>query len=106
MRKFEPIKPEKEVISLRLDTRMLQEINDWAMEIDISRNEFINQCIDFALKNIDTELIEQVERRHNGRGGMSRRLRTGFEDDEKENYYVGATINILSWKVVNQNVGL
>ena len=82
--KFEPIKPEKEVISLRLDTRMLQEINDWAMEIDISRNEFINQCIDFALKNIDTELIEQVERRHNGRGGMSRRLRTGFEDDEKE----------------------
>lgn len=81
LRKFEPIKPEKEVISLRLDTRMLQER---AMEIDISRNEFINQCIDFALKNIDTELIEQVERRHNGRGGMSRRLRTGFEDDEKE----------------------
>ena len=68
LRKFEPIKPEKEVISLRLDTRMLQEINDWAMEIDISRNE----------------LIEQVERRHNGRGGMSRRLRTGFEDDEKD----------------------
>ena len=31
LRKFEPIKPEKEVISLRLDTRMLQEINDWAM---------------------------------------------------------------------------
>ena len=57
LRKFEPIKPEKEVI---------------------------NQCIDFALKNIDTELIEQVERRHNGRGGISRRLRTGFEDDEKE----------------------
>lgn len=88
LRKFEPIKPEKEVISLRLDTRMLQEINDWAMEIDISRNEFINQCIDFALKNIDTELIEQVERRHNtnGRGGRSQiipKLRTGFEEDEE-----------------------
>ena len=27
-------------------------------------------------------------------------------EDEKENYYVGATINILSWKVVNQGVGL
>lgn len=38
----------------------------------------------FCIENIDTELIEQVERRHNGRGGMSRRLRTGFEDDEKE----------------------
>lgn len=84
LKKFEPKKPEKEVISLRLDSRMLEEINSWAMEIDISRNEFINQCIDFALKNIDTELIEQVERRHNGRGGMSRRLRTGVEDDEKE----------------------
>lgn len=86
LRKFEPIKPEKEVISLRLDTRMLHEINDWAMEIDISRNEFINQCIDFALKNIDTELIEQVERRHNGRGGRYNqiRLKTGFEDDEEE----------------------
>ena len=83
MKKFEPKKPEKEVISLRLDSRMLEEINSWAIEIDISRNEFINQCIDFALKNIDTELIEQVERRHNGRGGMSRRLRTGFEEDEE-----------------------
>ena len=38
---------------------MLEEINSWAIEIDISRNEFINQCIDFALKNIDTDLVEQ-----------------------------------------------
>lgn len=87
LRKFEPKKPEKEVISLRLDTRMLHEINDWAVEIDISRNEFINQCIDFALKNIDTDLIEQVERRHNsnGRGGRYNqiRLKTGFEDEEE-----------------------
>ena len=52
LKKFEPKKPEKEVISLRLDSRMLEEINSWAIEIDISRNEFINQCIDFALKNI------------------------------------------------------
>ena len=89
LRKFEPIKPEKEVISLRLDTRMLQEINDWAMEIDISRNEFINQCIDFALKNIDTDLVECVERKHNtnGRGGRSQiipKLRTGFEEDAQD----------------------
>lgn len=52
---------------------MLEEINSWAIEIDISRNEFINQCIDFALKNIDTDLVESVERKHNtnGRGGRS-----------------------------------
>ena len=60
----------------------------WAMEIDISRNEFINQCIDFALKNIDTDLVESVERKHNtnGRGGRSQiipKLRTGFEEDEE-----------------------
>ena len=85
LRKFEPKKPEKEVISLRLDSGMLQEINSWAMEIDISRNEFINQCIDFALKNIDTELLERVERRHNsGRGGMQRILRTGFEEEKND----------------------
>ena len=88
MKKFEPKKPEKEVISLRLDSRMLEEINSWAIEIDISRNEFINQCIDFALKNIDTDLVESVERKHNtnGRGGRSQiipKLRTGFEEDEE-----------------------
>ena len=84
MAKFIPQKQDKEVISIRLPADLLKEIDENAAKADISRNEFINQCIDFALKNIDTELIEQVERRHNGRGGMSRRLRTGFEDDEKE----------------------
>ena len=88
LKTFEPKKPEKEVISLRLDSRMLEEINSWAIEIDISRNEFINQCIDFALKNIDTDLVESVERKHNtnGRGGRSQiipKLRTGFEEDEE-----------------------
>jgi len=34
LKKFEPKKPEKEVISLRLDSRMLEEINSWAIEID------------------------------------------------------------------------
>ena len=28
------------------------------------------------------------------------------KDDEKESYYVGAQINILSWKIVNQGVDL
>ena len=28
------------------------------------------------------------------------------KDDDKEAYYVGANINILSWKIVSQNVGL
>ncbi|MFQ6939570.1 Mfa1 fimbrilin C-terminal domain-containing protein [Alistipes sp. DJF_B185] len=28
------------------------------------------------------------------------------KNDEKDTYYVGARINILSWKIVNQNVNL
>ncbi|MBQ8143691.1 MAG: ribbon-helix-helix protein, CopG family [Butyricicoccus sp.] len=52
MEKFSPKKYEKEVISLRISSDVLNEIDQRAAETDISRNEFINQCIDFALKNI------------------------------------------------------
>ena len=55
MEKFSPRKVEKEVISLRISSDVLNEIDQRAAETDISRNEFINQCIDFALKNIAGE---------------------------------------------------
>ena len=55
MEKFSPRKVEKEVISLRISSEVLNEIDQRAAETDISRNEFINQCIDFALKNIAGE---------------------------------------------------
>lgn len=48
---FKPIKQEKTVISIRLDVDMLKNIDDLAQKTDISRNEIIVQCIDFALKN-------------------------------------------------------
>ena len=51
--KFIPRKPEKEVISMRISTEILAEIDEKAAKIDISRNEFINQCIRFALANMD-----------------------------------------------------
>ncbi len=53
MENFRPIKPEKEVISLRISCDTLQELERYAAAADISRNELINQCILFALKRLD-----------------------------------------------------
>ena len=53
MEKFVPRKPEKEVISMRIPTEVLEQIDAEADACDISRNEFINQCIAFALRHMD-----------------------------------------------------
>lgn len=53
MEKFVPKKPEKETISVRISDMMLQEVERRAADADISRNEFINQCIRFALDHLD-----------------------------------------------------
>lgn len=54
LEKFIPKKPEKEVISMRISTDVLAQLDTKAAEFDISRNELINQCIAFALANMDT----------------------------------------------------
>jgi len=51
MEGFKPIKNEKIVISIRIDKDLLAEIDRQATETDISRNEMIVQCIDYALEN-------------------------------------------------------
>lgn len=43
---------EKTVITIRIDYSTLEEIDRLAYKTDISRNEFINQCINFALDNL------------------------------------------------------
>ena len=53
MNKFLPKKPEKEVISMRIPTDVLEKLDTKAAAFEISRNEFINQCITFALANMD-----------------------------------------------------
>ena len=55
MEKFEPKKTEKEVISMRIAVDKLSELDKKAQKIGISRNELINQCIDFALSNMQTD---------------------------------------------------
>lgn len=52
MEEFKPIKTEKTVISIRLDVNMLKNIDEISAKTDISRNEFIIQCIDYAIKNM------------------------------------------------------
>ena len=56
MAKFTPRKPEKEVISLRLAISTLEEIDQKAAEIGISRNELINQMIMYALNVVQRTL--------------------------------------------------
>lgn len=53
MGKFIARKPEKEVISLRISIDTLREIDDKSSTIGISRNELINQMINYALANMD-----------------------------------------------------
>ena len=57
MEKFKPSKSdkskEKSVISIRLDSELLQTVDEISAKADISRNEFIVQCIEYALKNMN-----------------------------------------------------
>lgn len=62
MIKFQPSKSEKVVISIRLEDYKFQEIDKIASKIDISRNELINQCLDYALNNLE---FKELKRKNN-----------------------------------------
>lgn len=57
MNTFQPSKKtlnnNKLVISVRMDITRINEIDKIASKIDISRNELINQCVEYALKNLE-----------------------------------------------------
>lgn len=53
MEKFVARKPEKDVISMRISVDTLQVLDDKAAKAGISRNELINQMIQFALANME-----------------------------------------------------
>ncbi len=55
---FTPQKQDKELISVRLPVDLLKTIDKNAAKADISRNEFINQCILFAMENISSKKPE------------------------------------------------
>ena len=55
MEVFMPRKPDKEVISIRIPSDLLESVDRNAANADISRNEFINQCIHFALDHLQDD---------------------------------------------------
>lgn len=52
MQEFIPFKTEKEVISIRIKSDLLKSVDIAAENAKISRNEFINQCIVYALEHL------------------------------------------------------
>lgn len=59
MSRFVIQKPEKEVITLRIASNLLHEVDIKANEADVSRNELINQMITFALSSMSPEPTEK-----------------------------------------------
>ncbi len=54
MKRFQPVnKSEKIVITIRIEDYRVEEIDRLAGKINISRNELISQCLDFAMNNLD-----------------------------------------------------
>ncbi len=53
--KFVPRKGDKEVISFRIPKDLLTEIDRIANANALSRNEFMVQCLEFAIANLDDE---------------------------------------------------
>ncbi len=52
MTNFNPVKLEKTVISIRIDNELLKTVDEISFKTDISRNELIVQCIEYALNNM------------------------------------------------------
>lgn len=61
MARFNPQREEKEVITLRIPTSLLRELEEKSIIFDISRNEMIVQSIRFALDNIDVYGTDQQQ---------------------------------------------
>lgn len=58
MKKFVPSKGSKDkvVISMRIDTKLLETIDSEAYKARISRNENISQCISYTLSNMEEKV--------------------------------------------------
>lgn len=57
--KSKKIKQEKVVISVRINEAVLNTIEQALINTDISRNEFINQAIEYALNHMEKKKLEE-----------------------------------------------
>lgn len=62
MIKFNPTKSEKIVITIRIEDYRVDELDKIANKLNISRNELISQCLDFAIKNIDLKEVKSKKK--------------------------------------------
>lgn len=53
--KFIPRKGDKEIISFRIPKDLLSNIDKIANDNSLSRNEFMIQCLEFAINNIEED---------------------------------------------------
>jgi len=59
MAEFNPRKVEKTLISVRIPLDTLKDVDRISANNELSRNEFIVQCIGFAIENYSKEEIEK-----------------------------------------------
>ena len=59
MEKFSPKKAEQVVTTIRIPRDLLDCIDKCSSDADISRNEFINQCILYAINNMEEKVIPE-----------------------------------------------
>lgn len=55
MPEFIPKQYKKEPITIRIDLDKIEKIDQLASSYDLSRSEFINQCIDYALDHMPSD---------------------------------------------------
>ena len=58
MKRFQPVKSDKIVITIRIEDYRVEELDKIASKINISRNELISPSLDFAIKNIDFKEVK------------------------------------------------
>jgi len=58
-----PLTNDKIIISLRMNIDKLEQVDAIAGESDISRNELINQCIEFALEHLEKNQKEKTNKK-------------------------------------------
>ena len=63
---FLPQKQDKDVISIRIPVDLLKQVDENAALFDLSRNEFINQCITYAIANLEKPVKEYGSGSHPG----------------------------------------
>ncbi|MCI8335640.1 MAG: hypothetical protein HFI72_00530 [Peptococcaceae bacterium] len=59
MSEFIPKEYKNEQVTIRVSRELIREIDKIATRFNLSRNKFINQCIDYAMAQLIEEATEQ-----------------------------------------------